>query len=398
MVLILARRLAGSGTALLTLAIWLTQAGQWRWRSSYLSETTTTVLWLAGWWFLLRWREDRKPGWMLGIAIAAALGAITRPVTMLAWTVPVAIVIIRDTFRSGRWMPLFWGLGAAIPILLLVPIQNHATLGDWHRSPLALYTSQYMPLDRIGFGLDSTPPILGLPLDLQPAMAGFVERHREHTVKALPRIVATRLAVLGRQVAGQWRVLWLPALLLGLILLGRPGWFALGTGIALYAGYLLYAHEPHWTAYYTEMTPTIAFPVAIGLGWALTKLIRAPGVPLGLAALVGLLILGLGAQDIAFARAARAAERAPLHDFERLLRAKHTGTALVFIRPDMKANPHLSFIRNVPDPETAVILTARDMGDAGNRTVAAAYPGRTPFLWDQQAGRLTAMRFEAGTP
>ena len=43
-----ARRLAGGAVGLLTWLIWLTDAGTVQYRVSYLSETTTNVLWLCG--------------------------------------------------------------------------------------------------------------------------------------------------------------------------------------------------------------------------------------------------------------------------------------------------------------------------------------------------------------
>ena len=394
LIVILARRVAGSGVALLTVALWLTQAGQWRWRTSYLSETTTAMLWLLGWLALLRWRETRRTSWLLLLASVAGLGAITRPLTMLAWAIPMGVLVLRDTIRSRRWKPLFAAAAVGIGWLLILPIQNHATLGQWSASPLTLYTKQYLPFDRLGFGFDSTPPLLELPADLTPAMDRFAALHAGHTLTDVPRTLLDRLNLLFKQITGQWRLLWLPALVIGLVLLPAAGRFGLATVGLLYLLYLLYAHESYWTAYYYESTPVIALVIAIGLGWMLRKAARDKK-PIAVGALAAVAILVVGFQDIASAHTIRINEQRPVREFEERIRRATHGPVLVLVHPDPDADQHLSLIRNSPDPARERVLVARDLGEPGNRLLAGAYPDRAVFVWDQRTNGIVSM---AGTP
>src|SRR5204863_2424807 len=81
LVFALARRVAGARIAALTFVLWVSTFGNLRFRASYFSELTTSCMWLAGWWALLRWRETRRWGWMALLAAATRWGAITAPAT-----------------------------------------------------------------------------------------------------------------------------------------------------------------------------------------------------------------------------------------------------------------------------------------------------------------------------
>jgi hypothetical protein len=387
----LVRRVASPSVAVLALALWLTQGAQVRWRATYLSETTTSALWLFGWWCLLRWRATRRPVWLFALAAATGLGAITRPLTMLAWAIPVSALVLRDLARLRRWRDLWVALSVGIAFLALAPIQNVATLGSWRISPRALYTKQYMPYDVVGFGLDSTPPALKVPPDLQRAWAGFVVLHRRHTVRALPRILVIRLNRLWLQTTGQWRVVWIPAAVVGVVLLGSSGWWAVLTGFGLYLFYLIYAHEPTWTSYYLEAAPIAAFLFALGLEWCLARLSGRRAWPFPLAAAAALWILAVGWRDLARSRVLQAGAQDPVRRFQQAAQTTGPGRAIIFVRYDSTADPHKSLVRNVADPEHAAVVTAYDLGDAQDAVVAAAFPGRAAFRWDQRTERLTAL-------
>jgi hypothetical protein len=249
----------------------------------------------------------------------------------------------------------------------------------------------------MGFGFDSTPPLLALPADLKPAMEGFAKLHRDHTVGALPRILADRLGVLLGQISGGWRLLWLPAFLIGLFLVPAAGRVALATVGLLYLCYLLYAHESHWSAYYYESTPIIAFVIAVGLTrglqWGSRRSLTM--APLAVAALG---ILALGWKEIASARTIRHNEQRPLREFEDLVERETQGPVLVLIRPDPSTDKHLSLVRNSPDPEAAPVLTARDLGSPQNQILARAHPNRTVLVWDQRSNRLATWPGPATPP
>ena len=389
LLVLLACELQSAGIAVLAVMIWLTFAGQMRWRASYFSEMTTGMLWLLAWWALLRWRQTRSGGWLHLVALAIGWGAITRPLTMLAFAIPIGVVVIRDVIRGRYWRQFAGALAVGVACLTLLPIQNHEVLGNWRTSPLALYTKQYMPFDVLGFGLDSTPPSLGLSEGLHAELQPFIDRHREHHPRALPRILGTRLDKLGVSTFGGWRILWIPAAVVGVALVGAYGWFAIASGLSLYLAYLLYAQEPHWTVYYLEATPVAAFVCATGLAWLLA---RATAVrrelPLITAALAALAIIAVGWLDLSNSRMFRAEAQEPFRALEHDVAATGLPRALIFVSYSPGRDPNVNLVRNVVDPSHAAIVTVYDRGPAENARVIAGFPGRRVLYWDGTLARL----------
>jgi hypothetical protein len=388
MLVLLARRLGGSALALLTFALWTTQAGQQRWRASYMSESTTALCWLVGWWCLLEWRADGRTRWLLGLAAVSGLGAVTRPLTMLLFILPVGIIVLVDTLRSRRWVPLLGALALGTLCLAIVPLQNRATLGSWRQSPLALYTTQYMPFDRLGFGLDRTPPSLALTPDLDRAMVNLRTRHAEHTPSHLPAILWQRLEVVVGSAFLGWRIVLVPLAVAGLLVLPAAGWFALGTGVLLLLGYLGYAHEASWTAYYVEAMPALAFVVAVGAIDVTRRLTRRAIVPAAVAAGIAAVILIAGSVEIGWARHFSARRQAPVRHFQEAVASHRATDALIFVRYVAADDPHLSLVRNVADPTTAEVITVHELDQETNRQVMATMPTRTTWRYTVATGEL----------
>jgi len=385
---VLARRLAGTGVAVVTVAIWLTQFGQLRWRASYFSEVTTALLWLLGWWALLRWRASGQLRWLLLLAVATGWGAITRPLTMIAFAIPVAAVVLFDVVRTRRWGQLAAALGAGTLVLMLLPLQNAEVLGDWRRSPLQLYTRQYLPFDRMGFSYDSAAPELTLPPTVRVAMQEFVLLHRAHRIAAVPAILLKRLGNAWAASFRGWRAILIPGAIAGLCIAGGSVWFGLASMLALYLSYLVYAHQPGWTVYYLEATPVPAFICATGLLWIVRRVAVRREVPLQLAFATAVLILIIAAPELQRVRDSRALEQLPFRRFANAAAANGTPRALVFIRYGPDHVPYVNLVRNVPNPETAPVLTALDAGETADRAVLARYPQRTGFIWDEVTGEL----------
>ncbi|MGH7583031.1 MAG: hypothetical protein ACREL5_07400 [Gemmatimonadales bacterium] len=389
LLVIVAAECQSIGVAVLTVVLWLTSAGQMRWRASYFSEITTGTLWLIGWWALLRWRQTRRGGWLLAIAAAIGWGAITRPLTMLAYAVPVGIVVMIDVVRIGLWRQLAAAIAVGLGCLSLLPIQNKAVLGNWRSSPLQLYTRQYIPFDVLGFGYDSTPPTLHLPAKLQSEMQPFIARHREHVWRDLPRELVLRLQRAAGSTFLGWRAIWIPAALVGAVLIGGPGWFAVASGLMLYIAYLLYAHEPHWTVYYLEASPIPAFVVATGLAWVLARATTGRG-PLSLSTALGAAaaIVIVAWPEVATTRVYRSSAQAPFRALGRAVPAAVASPVLVFVRYEPGHDPTVNLVRNVVDPEHAPVITALDLGGAANTHAAEAFPGRRVLYWDADARRI----------
>lgn len=388
----LARRIAGTAVALLTVVIWLVQPGQQRWRAGYYSETTSGVMWLASWWALVRWREGRDVRWLLAIALMVGWGAITRPLTMLAFAIPLGGVVLWDVGRRRLWGQLAAALVVGTVPLVLMLVQNRAITGHVLESPLTLYTRQYVPFDRMGFGLDTTPPLLHLPADLDQSGAGFRARHAEHQLAALPRILITRWRSAVQPAFSGWRIVLIPAALAGIWLAGPAGWFALATALMVYFGYLGYAHEPYWTLYYAETTPIVAFIVAVGVWRIMIWCTSSKGSPILGTVGVAALVLLFGAGDLRNARLFRANEQRPFRQFTDQVARLDGDHMLVFVHYGPHHNPDASFVRNSADPAHAPFLTAYDLGPAMNAQVATAYPDRKPYLWDEASGELTPLR------
>lgn len=72
--------------------------------------------------------------------------------------------------------------------------------------------------------------------------------------------------------------------------------------------------------------------------------------------------------------------------------------ALIFVRYDGSADPHLSFVRNVGDRDRAPIITAYELDTARNDSVMAEFSDRTPFVWDQATDQLTPLRPAVSPP
>ena len=391
LLVLLVRRLVGASTACIAVALWLTQAEQGRWRVSYLSENTTTVLWLLGWWSLLRWRESGRVSWLLLIAAVTGWGAITRPLTMIAFVIPVAVIVIRDTFRSGRWGQLGAALVVGVAVLMIVPLQNARILGKWNRTPLGRYTRQYLPFDKMGFGYDSTPPLFRqLPI-LENSYASYAALHREHQPGALPGILFERLKQGAMTDFGWSRRFLVPVAVLGVLILPVAGWLGVATASLLYLGYLGYAHHSTWMVYYAEATPVTAAVIAIGLGWLLGTVVGAGPRAGGARLFAGLAILYSGIPVLTETRAEIQQAQQPFLEFDqRVAAAIPTGRAIVFLRYTPRHNPHVSFLRNVADPEVTRVLTALDLGATQRSAVRRGYPDRRPYLWDEASGRISA--------
>ncbi|MES2305553.1 MAG: hypothetical protein V4558_08595 [Gemmatimonadota bacterium] len=390
LLLLLVRKVAGAGAGTIAVALWLTQAGQARWRASYFSENTTTALCLLGWYALLKWRATRHSGWLILLGIVTGWGAITRPLTMIAFTIPVAIVVIADTLRSRQWGPLLAAVGIGMLPLLAIPLQNSMVLGSWNATPLGLYTRQYVPFDKMGFGLDSTAPLLKVPPFIAASNADFALRHREHQPAALPQVLAQRLKFWWVANFSLWRKLLAPILILGLIVMPVVVWVPVASGVLLYISYLLYAHQPYWTLYYAEANPVWAAVLAMGVAWLLIES-RAPQRTTALGVIIGAGLLFWARPDLIRWRDANQDSQRKFLVFRRMLAEIPGDRILVFVRERADHDPHGSFVRNVADPNRARVIIAFDLGDAETDTIRKAFPDRMAFRWDEATNSVESL-------
>lgn len=256
----------GPWAALLAWVGWLGMVGHEGWpRPSYMSEISTAALWMLGWWALLQWRDRRHSGYLLLLAVVVGWGAITRPLTMLAFAVPAAGVVLVLTRRRRAWRQLLAPALAGAAILALIPVWSWRTTGDWRQTPLGLYTRQYLPWDVPGLGFRATPPTRALPAEIACFVDIFGASRREYTLAALPGTLVTRATILAEDSFTDWRLGAAPFAVLALVALPVELAFALGTCVLLLLGYLAYAHDAGYTIYYMETQTTVAAVAALGL-------------------------------------------------------------------------------------------------------------------------------------
>jgi dolichyl-phosphate-mannose-protein mannosyltransferase len=398
----LARRVAGAHVALLTWLVWVTCFPAIYFRASYLSEVTSGAAWLGAWWCLLRWRDGRRRGWLLGVAGAVGLVAVTRPLTAVALAIPITAVVLRDPSarRSRRDLGLAIGLGAAC--VGLIPVWSARTTGSPLVTPLELYTRAYVPFDVPGFGLDTAArPARPVPRDIAITNESFRQEHRAHTVAALPMTVVKRLRMIARDMWYDWRLGLAPFALVALTTLPVAAWFALATLAAHVALYLLYAHPAFWTVYYLESEPVLAFVTALGVArvvaWAAEagrRGLRDPTTPHAStpATSMAVLVLALatcvpGAMTLRLLRRQVNDDRTYFERFDAVVGGIHDDRAIIFVRYAPTHNDNLSLVRNPPNHDQARVWIVHDRGADNTRLVAAA-KNRRAYLFDEASWSL----------
>jgi hypothetical protein len=391
LVFLLARRLAGPGVALLTWSIWLTAPGTLECRASYLSESTSTALWLLAWWALLQWRDTARPGYLVALAAIAGCEFLTRPLTMLALMIPIGIVVLRIAIARGAWRELALSTAVGALVLCVVPLWSWETIGDWRTTPYRQYSRVYYPYQWAGFSFDETPALRPFPPEMKAFDRQFRRIQREHRVSALPEILENRLTVIGWDMWGGGRGFLLVFAILGMVGASSEAIFGAVSWAVLVLVHLAYAHSPAWTAYYMEGHAVLAFATALGL-WGvvagLTGWIRRGSALSGIfsgSLLGGLVFLGVVLPSLPHLWLTRSGIREKLADHARFREslARISGTkAIVFVRHAADNNPHRELISNEPDLEAARAWIVHDRGPR-NRELLRLAPARVPYLYDE---------------
>ncbi len=399
LVFVLARRIASGAVAFMTWIVWLFSAMVLYFGASFYSEATTTVCWLAGWYALLEWRETRYLRWLVLVALFTGWDAIARPLTGVAYALPIAVVVLRDVFMQHRWKQLAVAFAVGAAVIAIVPLWSALTTGDWSVTPLTLYTREYMPYDAPGFGLITTPPAHTTTPDLQQLNNVYSSVHVNHYPSTLLNTLGERAQYLAVSVWGTWNGVLIVFAALGLLTLGPAGAVAVGTGVVLLLTYLVFATPAQWTLYYYETMPGYAFLTASGLAWAAALAGRPRGElrseqtrwtsPRWSRALVTASLIfvlpGIGA--LASLRNGHRRERRKLVQFATLLRSIHDKRVVMFVRYKGNHDPHVTFVRNVANLDTEQIWVVYDRGDAENARLLKIAAGRKAFLFDELQGK-----------
>ena len=186
---------------------------------------------------------------------------------------------------------------------------------------------------------------------------------------------------------------------LGVLTLGGATAFAVLSSLWLLVAYLVYGTPPAWTLYYYETVPAFAYLTAAGLAWAVSLIGRPRGAlvaptfhwrsPRWSRALVvpAMVLLLPGLTALLTIRGQHVGDRTVLVRFDKLLTSIHDPKAIVFVRYAPMHNPHVTFVRNVANPEAEHIWVVYDRGDAENARLLALAPTRKAYLFDEGRGR-----------
>jgi hypothetical protein len=389
LVFLLARRHFGIGVAVLAIALWVASGGNLRWRASWYSEITSSLLLLGAWWTA----GLVKQRWSIAtsIVLIAAL-ALTRPLTAVAAAVPLAVVVLVRVVREQRLPEMAWGLTLGMALLGVLPWWAHATTGSWHETPQSGYTRDYMPWDRLGFGFDDTPPLRTPPPDQLTVAQDFHGLHQQHHASTYLPAVRDRMVESVRQAASGWRYPLSPLALLGII---AGGWIMavpVATVLLQFAAYGFYAHGAGWSLYYLELFPVLAVLMAGGIGLMVSRLLRrvhpaADGTRWLLVVSAGAVFCAL--PDLRIQQARLRHHAGPTRAFAERL-AQLPEPSLVFVRyaPDHFA--HHALVTNLAPMDAQRVLVAYDRG-AENALLRAHYPDRRAYLFDEADGDLSPL-------
>ncbi|MEP7000626.1 MAG: hypothetical protein ABI969_09120, partial [bacterium] len=395
----LARRLSSGAVALLAWVIWLFTPMVMFFGPTFFSEATTTLCWLAGWYALVEWRSTRKIHWLLAVAFLTGWDAITRPLTGLAYAIPVGIVVLRDVIVHCRWRDLAFAMLVGVAVIGILPLWSVHTTGDWRVTPLALYTRLYMPYDVPGFGLNSTAPMHAMTRQMLEWNDIYSSIHVTHLLRNLPSIFRERVIYLFVSTWGVSSGLLAVFAALGVLTARRDVAFAAGSCFLLIIVYLAYATPAQWTLYYYETTPTFTYLSAAGLAWAASMIGRPSDTPASAsfswrsarwapALVAGAVVFALpGSMALRIVRARHVSDGIALNRFDRLLSTIHDPKAVVFVRYSPTHSTHVTFVRNVAYPTAERIWVVHDRGEAENARFRATVPERRAYLFDETRGR-----------
>ena len=390
----LARRLSNAWTALLTWILWTTAPVTLFWATSYFSESTTTVMWLAATSAAVLWLESGKQVYLVGVAAAVAWGFEARPLTTLALAVPLGFVIVRRFIEIGKWR------AAAVPVLVgtvllgLSPLWNQQTVGDWKVDPYPLYSRTYFPFDKPGFGIDPAPPLRAVPSELLPMDAFSRGVHDGYVPSAVPLAFAQRIQALLSFYAAGWRLV-IGALLIGALPRARgAARFAVVASVGLFVAYLAFAHPPEWVVYYVELLPALHFLAAGNLVRLLgqseertsdASLHVSPTIARA-SALAAAVLVPFCLSDLVRVRAAIDGRNAFHRRAAEVIRGAPPNSIL-FVRYPSGHDPHLAVTRNEVDLASARSWIVYDRGADDARLLSLA-PNRQPYLLDPSTFRL----------
>jgi len=391
-VCVLAQRFVDDLTAALAVGLAVTSDIALRFNPSYFSETTTAMALVVSWWAILRYWETGRARWLALCGAAWALGAITRPLTMLACGVPMLILVAGIVGRRRVWGHLLAALPVAACILAFSAVWNARVTGHWYKLPWAEYARLYAPSDRLGFGASPNEPAASsLTTDERATVEVYRQLHAHYTIRDVPAAAADRAANIIR---GTWSYGGVP----GLAILMAVGLIPIavfrltvGTVLCVFIAYLFFAIPPTWNLYYLELQAPLGFFTAVGLVGATRAAVRWAGTrgpalaayrPAVARTAVALVIVWLAVPALTRISSYRRAHADYRRYHERFLSAVASlpsPRSIVFVRY-APGHGEEKLVENVPDLATAPVWVVHDCG-IKNSALTALAPERVAYLY-----------------
>ena len=409
LIFVLGRRIVNVWVGVFAWMIWLGLASATStFRPSYFSEILTEVLWLLAWWSLLRWRDDRRVGYLLLVAASIGWMALTRPLTAVAFSLPVAVAVLVLVWRTRAWAQFAAALAVGMAFLAVIPLWSAKTTGDWRVLPLVLYNDQYMPYEVLGFGLREKPLLREAPPEIACFEKSYGAAHRGHVPAAIPGDLFARTQGTIKAFFADRRRGLIVFAALGILASPVELGFMLATCIVLLLSYTLYPHSADWTVYYLETQPTCALFAAAGVWLTLVAIgrrlwptrhedsSRPAGTHLAAWCMLALAILVIPAtlDGVNMVRHGRLIGDLPHHLFLRAVDSLPGKRKIVFVRYAPGAGCQQNLIQNEPPLASAQSWIVNDRGGDDIRLLNAA-PDRTPYLFDAQTWTMQPLSLPA---
>jgi hypothetical protein len=375
-------------TAVCGWAYWVSDPLALRFRPGYYSENTSGLAWLLAWWLLLRWRESRQPRWLVGLSVAVAWCAITRPFTAIALAVPLAIYLSIPLIVRRAWKDIAAAGVAGVCVLGLFAFANYTVTGKPLKTAFGLYREQYLPFDKLGFHLDSTPPRFQL---IPPNADNYAELravHVDHVPTQLPKIAWLRLKELSVAEWSDWRVLFVPVIAIGLCAMSFVDWLAVASAALLFLSYLLWAHWHGWTIYYFEALPVLALAVSNGLR-VLTRKIPHTRLAIGAATAFAFLYAIASWRTITSWRSNHIEAARYGVAFQDALNNLPYAGSVVFVRYAADKRSHATLVANSPTWLHDPVWVVNSWSPATDLQLMSVSGQRVPLIFDEKIGTIS---------
>lgn len=386
----LLRRLAGRGTANVTVALLALSPWFLAVSASFMNHAATVAVTLASW-LALSHARSRRSAW-LALLSGALMGLLflIRPLDGLLVGLVTGLWSLAFLRGPRGALPVVaYGLGCIAVGALIFPF-NEAITGDYLTTPLNHYIDRvwHPGANRLGFGADIGAPGQWGRIDLYPGHGPFEAlvnlQHNTYMLhfELFGWGIGSLLLVFVHALWGRWTRLEAYAAAFILLIVGTYSlyWF----NGSFFIG------PRYW---YLALSPLVLLSAA-GLR-TLAQRMAGDGARIG----VVLAVLGLAGMAcfLPWRGTMKYFEYRGYHaDYREMRRRLADQPSLVFIRDTSKPDYGSAFALNEPVLSDSPVIFAIDLGPEVNRAVARAYPGRSIYLAQGRGRDVRRAHISAG--